>query len=155
MARIHVDLQQRWADMDAYRHVNNVTYARYFEEARIRLFSVGDTREKTGLEGLFRDDQEAGQKMVVASQTINFLRPIEYSVGGLTVEMWISRLGGSSIELCSELVVNEPERLVAAQCVTVAVVVDGTTMKPKRLTEQARVAAKAWMGEPLDLIRHR
>lgn len=145
MARVHVDLQQRWSDMDAYAHVNNVMYARYFEEARIRWFFVGETREDTGLERLFRDDAPDGMKMVVASQTIDFLRPIGYHPKSLTVAMWIGALGGAHLDICSELIVDGE---VVAKCLTTAVVVHGTTMRPRRMSDEARAAARLWMDEP-------
>ena len=40
MARHVVELKPRWADMDAYGHVNNVTWLEYLQEARIDLFFV-------------------------------------------------------------------------------------------------------------------
>lgn len=152
MPRIRVELQQRWADLDAYRHVNNVTYARYFEEARIRVFSDGGSTEKTGLEGLFKDDTDEGMKMVVGSQTIDFIRPLAYHQEPVIVELWIGRLGGSSFDLNAELIVGE-DRLVYARCSTTAVLVDGVTMRPMRLPAEAREAAARWVGEPLKLGR--
>jgi acyl-CoA thioester hydrolase len=41
-----------WGDMDAYRHVNNVVYFRYFENARLEYFKqMGwlEYEEKTGI----------------------------------------------------------------------------------------------------------
>ena len=38
MARLEVDVQLRWSDMDAYAHVNNVEMLRLLEEARIEAF---------------------------------------------------------------------------------------------------------------------
>ncbi|MFE2252547.1 acyl-CoA thioesterase, partial [Streptomyces lavendulae] len=35
MARHHYRCPLRWADMDAFGHVNNVVFLRYLEEARI------------------------------------------------------------------------------------------------------------------------
>ena len=153
MARVHVDLQQRWSDMDSYQHVNNVAYARYFEEARIRWLFVGETREDTGLERLFRDDSPNGMKMVVASQTIDFVQPIEYSPKPLVAELWIGHLGGASIDIYGELIAETHERPVFARCLTTAVVVDGTTMRPKRLSAAAREAAERWMDAPINIGR--
>lgn len=153
MARIHIDLQLRWGDQDAYGHINNVAQARYFEEARVRTFFIGDTREDTGLEGLFRDDNPDGRKMIVASQTIDFLKVLEYSKDPIEIEIWIGRLGGSSLDLNAELVVHASERTVATRCSTTVVVVDGETMQPMRLSEEARQVAQRWMDEPLTLGR--
>ena len=33
-----VDLPVAWGEMDFYRHVNNVVYFRYFENARLEYF---------------------------------------------------------------------------------------------------------------------
>src|SRR5713101_5227720 len=33
-----VELSVAWGDMDSYRHVNNVVYFRYFENARLEYF---------------------------------------------------------------------------------------------------------------------
>lgn len=155
MARVRVRLQPRWSDQDVYGHINNVVHARYFEEARVRTFFLGDTVEPTGLEGHFRDDRPDGKKMVVASQTIDFVRVLEYSEHPIEVELWIGRLGGSSLDLYAEIVQTHPERVVTTRCATTVVIVDGATMKPLRLTPEARRAAEAWMGEPIPVGRPR
>lgn len=142
----------RWGDQDSYGHINNVSQARYIEEARVRTFFLGKTREDTGLGGIVRDDKPDGFKMVVASQTMNYLRSLEYSPEPLEVEMWIARLGGSSIEMYQQFVVGE-SRQIATICKTTAVVVDGTFMKPVRLPESFREVAKEWMDEAVELRR--
>ncbi len=48
----------RWADMDAYGHVNNVVFLRYLEEARIDF--------------LFRPDKDFQQGSVVARHEIDY-----------------------------------------------------------------------------------
>ena len=40
---VAVDLPVQWGDMDAFQHVNNTVYLRWFETARIAYF------ERTGL----------------------------------------------------------------------------------------------------------
>lgn len=147
MAKFHVDLQMRWGDQDAYGHINNVSQARYFEEARVRTFFSGATREPTGLQGLIRTDKPDGFKMVVASQQINFLRALEYSPEPLEVEMWIGSLGGSSLEIHSQLISPGADRIVTTTCVMTAVVVDGSSMRPTRLTPEVREVAKKWMDD--------
>ncbi len=49
-----------WGEMDAYQHVNNVVYFRYFENARLEyLRRVGwhEAKETTGLGPILRDTQ--------------------------------------------------------------------------------------------------
>ncbi len=35
---VNIELKVQWGDMDAFNHVNNVMYFRYFESARIAFF---------------------------------------------------------------------------------------------------------------------
>lgn len=155
MARVHVDLQLRWGEQDSYGHINNVSYARYLEEARVRVFWRGSAREQTGMEHHFRGDTPDGLKMLVASQHIEFLRVLEYSDQPITVELWIGKLGGSTLEIHYEIIDGSiPERTVVARAVTVAAVVDGTTLRPMRLTSEGRAAVEPWRDEPVKL-RHR
>ncbi len=152
MARAHVELEMRWGDQDAYGHVNNVAFARYLEEARVRLFWLGTAREKTGMEGHFRSDRPEGPKMLVASQTLQFKHVLNYQESGVTVEMWIGKLGGSSLEIHYEIIDNaSAERLVVAQAITTVVIVNGQTLRPERLSDAARASVEAWMDEPLVL----
>lgn len=154
MARVHVDIELRWGDQDAYGHINNVAFARYLEESRVRVFWLGSARERTGMERHFRGDDPAGPKMLVASQQIEFLRVLEYSESPLVVEMWIGKLGGSSLEVHYELVDStQAERAVVARAITTVVIVDGLTLRPVRLSEAGRASVEPWRDEPLRLGR--
>lgn len=154
MARVHVELQLRWGDQDAYGHVNNVAYARYLEEARVRVFWRGNARQNTGMEGHFRGDTPDGLKMLVASQQIEFLGVLEYGDTPIEVELWIGKLGGSSLELHTEIVdLATAERRVVARAITTVVIVDGVALQPMRLTPAARAAVEPWTDEPLRLRR--
>lgn len=154
MARTHIDIELRWGDQDAYGHINNVAYARYLEEARVRTFWLGSGRERTGMEKHFREGSPGSQKMLVASQQIEFLRVLEYSDRPLTIEMWIGKLGGSTLEVHSEFIDGAAaERTVVARAITTVVTVDGVTMRPSRLTSEGRASVQGWMDEPLRLRR--
>lgn len=150
--RAHVDIALRWGDQDAYGHVNNVAYARFLEEARVRLFWLGAAREETGLERHFNAGDGPGAKMLVASQTIEFTAVLEYSERPITIEMWIGKLGGSSLEVHYEIVGGQ-ERSVVARAVTTVVMVDGVSLRPVRLTADARASAAQWSDAPLVLGR--
>ncbi|CAG7596456.1 acyl-CoA thioesterase [Leucobacter soli] len=164
MARVHVDIELRWGDQDAYAHINNAAYARYLEEARVRVFELGSARERTGMEHHFRVDGRSGMKTLVANQQIEFLRVLEYSARPVTVELWIGKLGGSSLEIHYEILDNsvvdgesidgsEPDRTVVARAITTIVVVDGETLRPVRLTAEGRASIVPWQDEPLVLRR--
>ncbi|MFT4231284.1 MAG: thioesterase family protein [Leucobacter sp.] len=154
MARVHVDMELRWGDQDAYGHINNVAYARYLEEARVRTFETGGAHERTGMEDQFRGDGPNPLKTLVANQQIEFLRVLEYGPQPITVELWIGRLGGSSLEIHYEVVDNsQPERTVSARAITTVVVVDGRTLRPVRLTGDGRASIEPWTDEPLRMRR--
>jgi len=154
VARAHVDVELRWGDQDAYGHINNTAFARYLEEARVRVFWLGSGRERTGMERHFRGDDPDGLKMLIASQQIDFVRVLEYSEHLLVVEVWIGRLGGSSLEVHYELIDGaQPERTVVARAISTIVIVDGTTFRPIRLTDEARASVEPWRDEPLQLRR--
>ena len=154
MARVHVDLALRWGDQDAYGHINNVAYARYLEEARVRMFGLGATRERTGLEKHFGGGGPDGLKMLVANQTIEFVSVLDYSDAPVTVEVWVGRIGGPSLELHYELLDGSSEaRRVVARAITTVVTTDGRTLKPMRLSPEARASMTPWTDTPLQLRR--
>jgi len=152
--RAHVDIELRWGDQDAYAHVNNVTYARFLEEARVRVFDLGSGRERTGMERHFRVDGANGLKTLVADQRIEFLRVLEYSEHPVTVELWIGKLGGSSLEVHYEILDgSQAARTVVARAITTIVVVDGESLRPVRLSAEGRASIEPWMDAPLQLRR--
>ncbi|TFC44685.1 acyl-CoA thioesterase [Cryobacterium sp. TMT1-21] len=82
------DLSLRWADMDVYRHVNNVEFFRLLEEARARLFLRSDDASEILAGGI-----------VVASQRLDYLRPLPYRTDPVTVGLTIAAIGRSSFTL--------------------------------------------------------
>lgn len=154
MPRTHIDIELRWGDQDAYAHVNNVAYARFLEEARVRTFEMGSGRERTGMERFFGGENALRYKTLVATQSIEYLRVLEYSEHPVTVEMWIGKLGGSSLEINYEIIDGLAEqRTVVARAITTVVVVDGETLRPVRLSGEARASVEAWMDAPISLRR--
>ena len=58
-----------WGDMDAYQHVNNVVYFRYFENARLEYFRRLDW---------FAYEKETGVSPILASTQCRFRRALTY-----------------------------------------------------------------------------
>ena len=58
-----------WGDMDAFEHVNNTVYFRYFEDARMAYF------EKTGI---IKHKNETGIGPILASTQCQFRAPVSY-----------------------------------------------------------------------------
>ena len=64
-----VELDVAWGDMDAFAHVNNVVYFRYFENARIAYLDRV---------GWMRSREETGLGPIVASTSARFRKPLDY-----------------------------------------------------------------------------
>ena len=76
----------RWGDMDAFGHVNNTLYFRYFEEARFKWM----LHERVPMD----DDNHP----VVVTIGCTFLRPL-YHPDTLRIELAISEPGRSSFNM--------------------------------------------------------
>jgi acyl-CoA thioester hydrolase len=64
-----VELPVVWGEMDAYRHVNNVVYFRYFESARLEYFRRLDW---------FAYEEQTGVGPILAATSARFRRPLTY-----------------------------------------------------------------------------
>src|SRR5437870_12514587 len=58
-----------WGEMDAYEHVNNVAYFRYFENARLEYFKQL---------GWFAYEDATGIGPILAATQARFRRPLTY-----------------------------------------------------------------------------
>src|SRR5436309_10393935 len=58
-----------WGEMDAYQHVNNTVYFRYFENARLEYFRRM---------GWFEFEEETGIGPILASTQARFRKPLAY-----------------------------------------------------------------------------
>ncbi|WP_432563314.1 acyl-CoA thioesterase [Kineococcus sp. SYSU DK003] len=134
MARLQLLLSLRWGDMDAYRHVNNVEVVRLLEEARVRAFGIASPDGAAPM---------LATGMVVAKHTVEYLRPLDYRLEPVAVDLWIGRIGGASFEVDYEIREPEDEALVYARARTVCVSYDFAAGRPRRLDpdERARLTA--------------
>ena len=66
---VTIEVPVAWGEMDAFGHVNNIVYFRYFESARIAYF------ERVG----FTDEMErSGIGPILASTRCRFRKPLTY-----------------------------------------------------------------------------
>lgn len=126
MARHIYQCPLRWADMDAYRHVNNVVFLRYLEEARVDFMfrlapAEGSTSFTTGT--------------VVARHEIDYLRPLEHRHAPVTIETWVTKINAATVTLRYEV---KDEDQVYARASTVIVPYDLKEGRPRRLTAAER-----------------
>jgi len=95
-----IEVPVRWGDMDAFNHINNIMFFRYFESSRIRYF------EEIGFTG-----NQAKIGPILLETKCRFWKPLTYPdkllVGARTV-----KIGSSSIIM--EHLIHSPKIGVAA-----------------------------------------
>ena len=93
----------RWGDMDAMGHLNNASYFRYLETARI------DWMHSIGFE-----PEPGGEGMVIVNAFCNFYRQIEYP-GNVLLRMYVSDPGRTTFESWATMArADQPEVICAA-----------------------------------------
>ena len=88
---MHIKLQTRWRDLDAFGHVNNAVFATYIETARGTLFKKWD---------LPYDGK--GKSLTVAAITINYHKQLKHPTN-IVIGQSISRIGNTSFDVVSSL----------------------------------------------------
>ncbi|WP_133885671.1 thioesterase family protein [Streptomyces sp. BK208] len=111
----------RWADMDAYGHVNNVVFLRYLEEARIDF--------------LFRPEKDFKQGSVVARHEIDYKRQLVHRHHPVDVELWVTEIRAASFTLTYEVKDGD---VVYVRASTVIVPFDFEAQRPRRITAEER-----------------
>lgn len=157
MTRLHIPVQLRWSDMDAYAHVNNVEMLRLLEEARIEAFwrhpaTEGDDPAPPSRSTAILDASPGASTVtLVAHQEIEYLAPLAYRRAPVTVALWLGRLGGASLEVCYE--VSDDAGTVYARATTTMVLVDPATGTPRRIGPAERAAWEPFVEEPVAFRR--
>jgi len=159
MSRIVVPVQLRWSDMDAYAHVNNVEMLRLLEEARIEAFWRHPAPPADGGWPTAVLDAGPGAQTatLVASQEIEYVRPLGYRRSPVAITLWIGHLGGASIDVCYEVTdldegTDRPVE-VYARARTTLVLVDAATGAPRRISSTERAAWQPYLEEPVRIRR--
>ena len=116
----------RWGDMDAMAHLNNASYFRFMETARIDWFqSIGRMPDPTG-EGI-----------VIVNAFCNFYRQFEYP-GAALLRMFASDPARTTFETWVTMArTDAPETICAAGGAT-TIWVDYPTQKAKALPDWLR-----------------
>lgn len=146
---LRVPLQLRWADTDQYRHINNVTAVRLAEEARIRAFGLPEKPEHFPASGrpVLAELGEDTFTMTVG-QRIEYLAEMPYRGQDVVAEVWLSRVGGRSIEMDCR-VTDESGATVYFIARVASVIMDLATRRPRPLTEAETAYLNRFVAEPL------
>ncbi|AYY12263.1 acyl-CoA thioesterase [Actinobacteria bacterium YIM 96077] len=119
----------RWADMDAYGHVNNAVFLRYLQEARVEMLFVQAARR--GAAGL-------AEGVVVARHEIDYLAPLRFRPGAVRVETWLREMQNSTFTLGYEIVDADESGEIYALASTTLVPYDLSVGRPRRLGEEEK-----------------
>jgi len=156
--RVHVPIDLRWGDLDALGHVNNTSMLKLLEEARLRAFWLPEGGAPAAPTAVFDMSVLEGgspRATLVARQEIEYLRPVPYGHRPLDVQIWIGKIGGSSIEVCYEVFSprDDTEQVLYARSSAVVVLVDTASGKPTRLRDDERRAWEPFLGDPIQYRR--
>jgi acyl-CoA thioester hydrolase len=84
---VKVDIPVAWGDMDAFGHVNNTVYLRWFESARIEFFTAVGMAHHGG-----------GKGPILARTSCDFRIPLQYP-DTVRAEAAVSAIGTKSFTL--------------------------------------------------------
>lgn len=122
-----------WGEMDAFNHVNNVTYFRYFETGRVHFMYES---------GLWKLLLEEGIQIVVGKLECKFIQPLFYP-DDIEISVAFKSLGTTSMVVHQK--VTSLVRGLAAEGDAIIVCTDPATGKKKPLTDKVRAAIEALM----------
>ena len=120
----------RWADLDAYGHVNNVVFLRYLEEARIDF--------------LFRPEKDFKQGSVVARHEIDYKRQLVHRHHPVDIELWVTEIRAASFTLTYEV---KDDDQIYVRASTVIVPFDFETQRPRRITAEEREFLREYLDD--------
>lgn len=129
---VQLEIPVAWGDMDAFGHVNNTVYLRWFESARIAFFeriSIRASRpEKVG--------------PILASTTCDYLTPVEYPAT-VVVGARLQRVGNTSFVI-EHLATKDGAPVARGSAVVV--LIDYETGEKVRVPDEMRAAVASLGG---------
>ncbi|MFJ5529095.1 acyl-CoA thioesterase [Streptomyces sp. NPDC093261] len=125
----------RWADMDAYGHVNNAVFLRYLEEARIDF--------------LRRPDKQFQQGSVVARHEIDYKRQLVHRHEPVDIELWVTEVKAASFTIAYE--VKDPDEIYV-RASTVVVPFDFERQRPRRITAEEREFLQEYLDDEEEAV---
>jgi len=125
---VQVKISIAWGEMDAYGHINNIYYLRYFETARIQYLLEN---------GLFDLKVETGLGPILAQTTCKFHKPLSYP-DQIVVGAKVKSIGKSSFVM--EYIIVSEKVGVAASGEAVIVIYDYNTFQKAELPLVIRTA---------------
>jgi acyl-CoA thioester hydrolase len=133
--RVSIELPVLWGDMDAFGHVNNTIYFRWFESARVEYL------HRIALES---DRSAAKYGPILASVKCDFRRQVKFP-DAMIIAARITRLGRTSMSM-AHTVVSRAQNAIVAEGDSTIVVFDYAANKPLAVPAELRAAIAALEG---------
>ncbi|MFO0978717.1 MAG: thioesterase family protein [Planctomycetaceae bacterium] len=122
-------LPVQWGDQDAFGHVNNVVYFRWFESARIDLLNACPSGVTMAGEGL---------GPILASIQCDYKKQLRFP-DVISIGSRVTRIGRSSVDLGHSIISHQQGQVIAeGRCVIV--VFDYTNQRVTRIPDDLRAA---------------
>ena len=114
MFKHRTPIEIRFADMDAFGHVNNAVFLTYFEQARVRYFD----------QVLGWDYDWSKEGVIVARSEVNYILPVHFR-DDITVETRCGRIGSKSFDITYQVMRQDNgKEVLVADGITVMVAFD-------------------------------
>ena len=121
-------LKPRWSDLDAYGHVNNVTWLEYLQEARVDMLRAHGRGTDALAEGL-----------VVVRHEVTYLKPLTYDFRPVSIECWVTDIKAATFTMAYEIFHDrDSERVVYLRATTVLTPFVFAEERPRRITAEER-----------------
>ena len=135
---VAVDIPLRWSDMDAFGHVNNTAFLQFFEDARFSAFPAA---------GVTIEGQVSTRVLLAVRHEVEYRSPLVYGRHRLTIDIWATRLGSSSVDVAYQAIAHEREQAgVAAVARSRMVMVDVASGRPEAMTDDERAQFAPHLG---------
>ena len=138
---VKTELPIQWGDMDAFSHVNNVIYIKWFETARIELFIELWGGNGINLQEILDGD---GVGPILANFNINYHLPLLYP-DTVYINTRISKVGNSSFGVSHQLFSKNNRNKMIASADSVVVMFNYKTGKKFVITEHYKTKLKVYM----------
>ena len=138
-----IRLPVQWGDQDAFGHVNNVVYFRWFESARIAYL------ERIGLGDKHEGKLSSGENVgpILASIGCNYRKQVKYP-DSVIIGARITRIGRSSMTM-SHMVWSHQHQGIAADGESTVVVFDYNANQARRVPDEFRELIEKLEGRSL------
>ena len=130
--RTITSLPVQWGDQDAFGHVNNVIYFRWFESARIDLLNVFESSVTMSGSGL---------GPILASIQCDYRRQLHFP-DTVSIGSRITRVGRSSADI-GHAIVSQRHGHVVAEGSSVIVIYDYSAKRVTRIPDDLRILFEA------------